>query len=268
MRYIDSETYLLLSNAFLHQYMCNCSALSPRKAQGPFVLKLLDYFHTIYVTCMVTELMREDLNSYLQKFPTPELPLGQTYTIAIQLSTAISFLVNHGILHRDLHTKNILLELNNKAKQQDKDRIKRLALTDFGLSTLSASRDAKSPVPLTGHVYVSAYRAPEIFMYPGTCFTKKGTWCPPSHIPYSLMSYLQHRIRTPSRVDFYVCLQQHVETHTFCLKKISKLYQSSGFQPICGQALASLPTRCWVPLLLTLQAMILPATYEAQSFST
>ena len=162
--------------------------LSPRKAQGPFVLKLLDYFHSIYVTCMVMELMHEDLSSYMGRFSKPELPLGQSYTIAIQLSTAVSFLVTKDILHRDLHTKNILLELNNTAPKESKDRIKRIALTDFGMSTVSASRDVKSPIPLTGNMYVSAYRAPEIFLYPGSCFTNRGNWCPPNYVPYSLLS--------------------------------------------------------------------------------
>lgn len=137
---------------------------------------------------MVMELMHEDLSSYMQRFSKPELPLGQSYTIAIQLSTAMSFLVNKDILHRDLHTKNILLELNEKAAQLDKDRIKRVALTDFGMSTVSASRDVKSPVPLTGHMYVNAYRAPELFLCPGSHFNKKGAWCAPNYVPYSLLS--------------------------------------------------------------------------------
>ena len=156
-----------------------------RRAQGPFVHKLHDYFSTIFVVAMVTELLDCDLSCYLLRFVNCQLPLSQVYTVAVQLYTALSFLAGKKIIHRDLHMKNVLVKCDMDNGKPLHKSLKHAVLSDFGRSTLSTSTGATTCVPLTGTVYVNAYRPPEIFMCPGSHFTARGAWHGPSHICYT-----------------------------------------------------------------------------------
>lgn len=153
-----------------------------RKAAGPSVLRLLDYFHTVYVVALVFDLMDCDLSLHMSKLPHRQLPLVDVYAVGVQLMTALSFLRFKGILHRDIHTKNILVR-NGTSNKQDASSLE-VYLTDFGWGTFSASQDSKSPVPLTGGAYPATYRPPEVYLALGARFNAKGDWTSPAHIPY------------------------------------------------------------------------------------
>jgi serine/threonine protein kinase len=157
-----------------------------RRAQGPFIHKLRDYFSTIFVVAMVTELLDCDLCAYILRFGRCQLPIPQVYTIAVQLCTALSFLVTKRILHRDLHMKNVLVKCDVDAERKSLPKaLKQVVLSDFGRSVISSSTNASTCLPLTGAVYVSAYRPPEIVLCAGSHFTARGAWHGPPHICYT-----------------------------------------------------------------------------------
>ena len=164
---------------------------TPRKAAGPGILPLLDYFHTIYVVALVFELMDLDLSAYLSKQTLRVLPLCDVYAVAVQLTTALSFLRNKGILHRDIHMKNLLVSKLSTCEPPALPAIGsslKISLTDFGWGTFGASEDSKSPSPLTGGPYLAGYRPPEIFLALGSRFTAKGAYVTPPYVPYSRSS--------------------------------------------------------------------------------
>ena len=70
------------------------------------------------------ELMDESLTSYLERPPNHlPLPLHVQVDIGHDVTQALSHLHNHGILHRDLSSNNVLLIGNRRAK-----------VTDFGMA--------------------------------------------------------------------------------------------------------------------------------------
>ena len=161
----------------------NANQIPPlRKAVGPSILRLLDYFNTVYAVALVFDLMDCDLQSHLSKLPHRQLPLVDVYAVAVQLMTALSFLRNKGILHRDVHMKNLLVRKGSKSKPDNSSL--EIYLTDFGWGTFSASEDSKSPVPLTGGAYTPTYRPPELYLALGARFNSKGEWTSPAHVPY------------------------------------------------------------------------------------
>ena len=94
------------------------------------------------------EFLSHDLKSLLDELPEPFLP-SEIKTIMQQLTSGISFLHVHWIMHRDLKTSNLLI--NNRGE---------LKIADFGMARYTGS----PPPRLTATVVTLWYRAPELLL--------------------------------------------------------------------------------------------------------
>ena len=166
----------------------------------------------MYAVAIVFDLMDCDLQSHLSKAPRRQLPLVDVYAVAVQLMTAMSFLRYKGILHRDVHMKNLLVRKGGSESDNSSSSLK-LYLTDFGWGTFSASSDSKSPVPLTGGAYTAAYRPPELYLALGARFSSKGAWTSPAHVPYGC-AFL---IKSPSRF----CIVNYDWMNEICVRYLN-----------------------------------------------
>jgi mitogen-activated protein kinase 1/3 len=97
-------------------------------------------FRSVY---LILELMATDLRQYVSTSPTA-LPENVIATIIYQLLRALGYLHRSNIIHRDVASKNILLDATGVVR-----------LTDFGLAREN-STDPKSQYVVTRY-----YRAPE-----------------------------------------------------------------------------------------------------------
>ena len=104
-----------------------------------------------FSTYLVLPFIEHDLKSLLSQMSEPFLP-SEAKTLLLQLTSAVSYLHSHWILHRDLKTSNLLL--NNRG---------RLKVADFGMA-----RYFSDPMPkgaqLTQLVVTLWYRAPELLL--------------------------------------------------------------------------------------------------------
>jgi len=117
----------------------------------PNILKLLEVVlgpspADIY---LVLPFLPHDLKALQQTMPEPFLP-SEVKTLMIQISSALAYLHNHWILHRDLKTSNILLAHDGTIR-----------IADFGMA-----RPYSDPLPpnLTQCVVTLWYRAPELLL--------------------------------------------------------------------------------------------------------
>lgn len=97
---------------------------------------------------LVMELYEHDLKSLIENLHVTFLQ-SETKTLLIQLLSAVSWLHQHYIIHRDIKTTNLLL--NNRGQ---------LKLADFGLARIFGS----PPTQMTQLVVTLWYRAPEILL--------------------------------------------------------------------------------------------------------
>ncbi|KAK7534176.1 serine/threonine protein kinase, CMGC family, CDC2/CDK subfamily [Phyllosticta citribraziliensis] len=98
---------------------------------------------------LVMEFLEHDLKTLQEEMPEPFLP-SEIKTLMLQLTSAVGYLHDHWILHRDLKTSNILM--NNRGE---------IKIADFGMA-----RYAGDPPPpdLTQLVVTLWYRAPELLL--------------------------------------------------------------------------------------------------------
>jgi len=101
------------------------------------------------VIYLVMEFLEHDLRSLMEDMPEPWLP-SEVKTLMLQLSSAIEYLHDHWILHRDLKTSNILM--NNRGQ---------IKLADFGMARFTSD---PAPRNLTSLVVTLWYRAPELLL--------------------------------------------------------------------------------------------------------
>ena len=94
------------------------------------------------------DFVEHDLKTLLDDIAEPFLP-SETKTVMLQITSAVSYLHSHWILHRDLKTSNILM--NNRGE---------VKLADFGMARYTA---APAP-PLTQLVVTLWYRSPELLL--------------------------------------------------------------------------------------------------------
>ncbi|KAF2500769.1 kinase-like protein [Lophium mytilinum] len=106
----------------------------------------LDEFSSVF---LVMEFLEHDLKTLQEDMAEPFLP-SEIKTLLIQLSSAVEFLHDHWILHRDLKTSNILM--NNRGE---------LKLADFGMARYFGD---PSPPKMTQLVVTLWYRAPELLL--------------------------------------------------------------------------------------------------------
>ncbi|ORY14763.1 kinase-like domain-containing protein [Clohesyomyces aquaticus] len=98
---------------------------------------------------LVMDFIEHDLKSLCDTMSEPFLA-SEVKTLILQLTSALSFLHSHWILHRDLKTSNILL--NNRGI---------LKIADFGMARLTSD---PPPTNLTQLVVTLWYRAPELLL--------------------------------------------------------------------------------------------------------
>ncbi|KAK4493674.1 hypothetical protein PRZ48_014859 [Zasmidium cellare] len=98
---------------------------------------------------LVMEFLEHDLKTLQEDMDEPFLP-SEVKTLLLQLGSAVEFLHDHWILHRDLKTSNILM--NNQGE---------IKLADFGMA-----RFCRDPAPanLTQLVVTLWYRSPELLL--------------------------------------------------------------------------------------------------------
>jgi cell division cycle 2-like protein len=109
---------------------------------------------------LVMEFVEHDLKTLQEEMEAPFSP-SEVKTLLLQLGSAVEFLHDHWILHRDLKTSNILM--NNRGE---------LKVADFGMARLCGD---PPPSNLTQLVVTLWYRAPELLL--GTTTYGKAVDC-------------------------------------------------------------------------------------------
>ncbi|KAF2274114.1 kinase-like protein [Westerdykella ornata] len=100
---------------------------------------------------LVMEFLEHDLKTLQEDMPEPFLA-SETKTLLRQLASAVDFLHQNHIIHRDLKTSNILLSNRGALK-----------LADFGMARLLPPPSPNAS-PLTQLVVTLWYRAPELLL--------------------------------------------------------------------------------------------------------
>lgn len=98
---------------------------------------------------LVMEFLEHDLKTLQEEMQEPFMP-SEIKTLTLQLSSAVEFLHDHWILHRDLKTSNVLM--NNRGE---------IKLADFGMARFIGD---PPPKDLTQLVVTLWYRAPELLL--------------------------------------------------------------------------------------------------------
>ena len=98
---------------------------------------------------LVMEFLEHDLKTLQEDMDDPFLP-SEVKTLMLQITSAVEFLHDHWILHRDLKTSNILM--NNRGE---------IKLADFGMARYFGD---PPPPNLTQLVVTLWYRAPELLL--------------------------------------------------------------------------------------------------------
>ncbi|KAK5128468.1 hypothetical protein LTR85_003136 [Meristemomyces frigidus] len=98
---------------------------------------------------LVMEFLEHDLKTLQEEMEEPFLP-SEVKTLLLQLGSAVEFLHDNWILHRDLKTSNILM--NNRGE---------IKLADFGMARFVGD---PAPTNLTQLVVTLWYRAPELLL--------------------------------------------------------------------------------------------------------
>lgn len=104
---------------------------------------------------LLMELMDSNLQSYLEKHASAPLPFYLEINFIHDVALALKYLHEHGIHHRDLSTKNILLLGELRAK-----------VSDFGVAKLNDPHSGyTSQTPVPGNI---CYMPPEVLLQPPT----------------------------------------------------------------------------------------------------
>ncbi|EMC92798.1 hypothetical protein BAUCODRAFT_262181 [Baudoinia panamericana UAMH 10762] len=98
---------------------------------------------------LVMEFLEHDLKTLQEDMDEPFLP-SEIKTLLLQLGSAVEFLHDHWILHRDLKTSNILM--NNRGE---------IKIADFGMARFVGD---PPPTNLTQLVVTLWYRSPELLL--------------------------------------------------------------------------------------------------------
>ena len=98
---------------------------------------------------LVMEFLEHDLKTLQDDMEEPFMP-SEVKTLLLQLGSAVEFLHDHWILHRDLKTSNILM--NNRGE---------IKIADFGMARFCGD---PPPPNLTQLVVTLWYRAPELLL--------------------------------------------------------------------------------------------------------
>ena len=121
-----------------------------KQCQHPNIVQLLDIManekkHSIYI---VLEFCDFDLSALIRQYKNP-FNESQVKTLIMQLLSALQYLHQHDIIHRDIKLSNLLY-----------NSVGQLKLADFGLSRKCTTKTKD----LTSVVVTLHYRAPELLM--------------------------------------------------------------------------------------------------------
>ncbi|KAH8963475.1 hypothetical protein BDL97_04G013200, partial [Sphagnum fallax] len=119
----------------------------------PNVVQFIGYTSHETQRYIVSELMSTDLRKYLDEKKKnagqgPPLPLLVVIDIMLQVAEGMKYLHGRGVMHRDLKSNNVLINVAVQVK-----------LTDFGHSKLKL-RDSRFTTKMVG---ATRWRAPEVF---------------------------------------------------------------------------------------------------------
>jgi cell division cycle 2-like protein len=110
---------------------------------------------------IVMEFLEHDLKTLQEDMEEPFMP-SEVKTLMLQLGSAVEFLHEHWILHRDLKTSNILM--NNRGE---------IKLADFGMARFCGD---PPPENLTQLVVTLWYRSPELLLGATTYDSSVDMW--------------------------------------------------------------------------------------------
>jgi serine/threonine protein kinase len=99
---------------------------------------------------LLMELMDDSLTHFLESSPQP-IPYHIQVNICHDITLALSFLHSNGIVHRDLSSNNVLLEIGNM----------RAKVTDFGMARLGNQNPQATPPTFTKCPGTDVYMPPE-----------------------------------------------------------------------------------------------------------
>ena len=163
-----------------------------KQGQGhPNIVRLHDGASNPYWLVLIMELGRGSLHYYIQNkrgpsggmSPPPDLPrlensrVPRSFALAIaqQIASGLQHLHEQGVIHRDVHTNNILFKDNAT-----------VMLSDLGLSMfVGEGCDAYEAKSRKGNVTAAGTRAPEVWLAEGHRFDRNLRWCGAPHAKYS-----------------------------------------------------------------------------------
>ncbi|EAX97236.1 CAMK family protein kinase [Trichomonas vaginalis G3] len=108
-----------------------------QKVDHPNIMRLLEVFETNTDVCLVTELGRGDLFQVIQDQQT--LPESVLKSVAAQLVSALLYLHQQRIIHRDIKPQNVLISLNNTVKLCDFGFARALSNTTLVLNSIKGT---------------------------------------------------------------------------------------------------------------------------------
>ena len=103
--------------------------------EHPNIVELIDVYEDEDKIYIMLELMKggELFDYIIQKLIVSEF---ETALVVYQLLSTLFYLHECGIVHRDLKPENVLIEMENL-----EDRIKKVMITDFGLSKMMSPKE-------------------------------------------------------------------------------------------------------------------------------
>jgi hypothetical protein len=129
----------------------------------PNVVQFIGYTSHETQRYIVSELMSTDLRTYLDEKKKnagqgPPLPLLVAIDIMLQVAEAMKYLHGRGVMHRDLKSNNVLINVVENEDEGISSSVQ-AKLTDFGESKLTL-RDSRFTTKMVG---ATRWRAPEVF---------------------------------------------------------------------------------------------------------
>ncbi|CAM6015050.1 unnamed protein product [Sphagnum balticum] len=135
------------------------------KCKHPNVVQCIGHILTEHDgPVLVSELMREDLRSYLDRevcMDTNEekpFPLLVVLDIMLQIAEGMNYLHENDVMHRDLKSKNVLINVVKNEENLELSSSMLVKITDFGLAKLKENSQYS-----TKHLGTTPWRAPEMF---------------------------------------------------------------------------------------------------------
>ncbi|CAM6024146.1 unnamed protein product [Sphagnum balticum] len=133
------------------------------RLRHPNVVRFIAYVVDEDQHAIVSELMQMDLRKYLDEFNkggdrSPRgLPLSEAVDIMLQIAQGMRYLHDERMIHRDLKSKNVLVNVIRSPDSPVSSSVLQVKVTDFGLAKLKADNSRYT----TKGVGTTKWRAPE-----------------------------------------------------------------------------------------------------------